>query len=160
MLPELAAVNHARVDLLRCRRLDFELHLPVVEKEVIALFHLQRQLAVRRRHPPRLADLVADGDDQRVAFPEGNRFAAFQPASADLGTAQILQDGDVTIGAPGGGANAIECSGVIGLGAVREIQAHDVNTGRDQRVEDRRIGRCRANGRNDLRVSHPAKLML
>ena len=66
----------------------------------------------------------------------------------------------MTIGAPGGGANAIECSGVIGLGAVREIQAHDVNTGRDQRVEDRRIGRCRSDGRNDLRVSHPAKLML
>ena len=160
VLAELAAVDHARVDLVRRRRLDLELHLAVVQQQAIALLHLERQLAIGRRHAAGLADLVADGDDQRVAFLERNRLAAFQPAGADLRAAQVLQNRHVAVGAPGGGANAIEHAGVIRLRAMREVQAHDVDAGRDQRVEDGRIGRCRSDGRNDLRVPHPPKLML
>ena len=108
VLAELAAVDHARANLRRRRRLDLELDLAVVEQQAIALRHLERQLAVGRRDAARPADLVADRDHERLALLQRDRLAAFEPAGADLRAAQVLQDRDVPVGARGGGANPIE----------------------------------------------------
>ena len=63
--------------------------------------------------------------------------AAFEPAGADLRAAEVLQDRDVPIGARGGLANLVKPRRVIGLRAVREVEAEHVDAGGDQCVQHR-----------------------
>ena len=89
----------ARANLLRRRRLDLELHLPVIQQQAIALLHLERQLAIRGRDAARPADLVADRDHQRIAFLER---IALPPSSRPVrifGPLRSCRIADVAVGA-------------------------------------------------------------
>ncbi len=136
------------------RRLDLEIDLAVVEQQVIAVAHLQCQLAVSREHAAGPAHLVANRDDQRIPLAQRDGAAAFEPSGANLGAAQVLQDRDMAVGAGRGLADLVKPLRVIGLGAVREVEAEYVHSGGDQCIQHRGCLGGGTDGRDDLGVSH------
>src|SRR4051812_46600746 len=98
--------------------------------------------------------MFTGSDAQLVPGFQGERPAVFEWASADLRTAQILQNCDVTV-RPCGSLPDVAKRARVGLvSTVRKVEAEDVHTGRDERVE---CGRRTAGGSergDDLRVSH------
>src|SRR5688572_5921358 len=63
-----------------------------------SLRHFERKLAVSGKDASRRANLVADRDGQRLTPLQRNRAPAFEPAGPNLGAAQILQDGNISVG--------------------------------------------------------------
>ena len=134
-----------RLNRVRRRRLHHQLDLPIVEQQVIALRH-RASPAPRRwsRCGPRTPISSPTATIRASPACSDQRRAALEPAGADLRAAQVLQDGDVLVGAHRGLAHLVKARGVIGLRAVRKIEADDVDAGGDERVEHRGIAATRA----------------
>ena len=65
--------------------------------------------------------------------------ALLEGADAQLRPREVLQDRDLAAGAAGGVAHALRRLGVLGGGAVREVQPRDVHPGVDHPHERLRI---------------------
>ena len=74
--------------------------------------------------------LRCDGDD-RAGFQQ-HGLVAFERSGADFRALQILQDADGAALALGGAAQALDVVGVIGVGAVGEVEAGDVHAEAEQ----------------------------
>src|SRR5262245_20121060 len=83
-----------------------------------------------------------------------NRPAAFYRTGANLGPTKILQDRNLALGTPGSRTDARVGRGVCVVGAMGKVEADDVDTGGDKRVENGIVVGRRPNGRDDLGLSH------
>ena len=83
-------------------------------------------MVVTRPGPP---GPIADGDEQRVAGGERQRFRVGESPGANLGTAQILKDGNHPAGIARRAPDTAGDRFMGGVAAMREIQAEDVHAG-------------------------------
>ena len=95
-------------------------------------------------------------DGQPVAGLDGERPPALELAGANLRPAEILENRHLAARALGRRPHPRERRAMRLVRAVREIQTEDVGAGGDERVEDGVGVARRADGRDDLGVSHVA----
>jgi len=81
------------------------------------------------------------------------RAAALEFADADLGALQVGHDRDVTPDLRGSLAHELRAHQVILGRAMGEIEAHDVDAGRQHAFEHQCIARCGAQRGDDLRAA-------
>ena len=154
VLADFAAFDHRRLNFPAVGRVDPQLDQPVGQQQPIARLDALREPGERRRNAARAAHEVAGGDRQTVAGLQGDRPASFERAGANLRPAEILENRHLPIRAPRRRAHPRERRAVRLVRAVREIQAEDVGAGGDERIEDGVAVARRADGRDDLCVSH------
>jgi hypothetical protein len=75
-------------------------------------------------------------------------------AEADLGALQVDEDGDGAAGVVRGLAHVGEADFVLGVGAVAQVHAGDVDAGIDDRADHLIRFGGGAQGGDDLRASH------
>src|SRR6185369_11774872 len=135
------------------RLLHAELDHAVVHQHLVA--HLDLAERLRRRHEHALDGAHA----RRAAEREGAAGLEIHKAAAvgaegpepDLGALQVLQDGHRPAPALLALPQAAHHLGVLGVRAVREVQARDVHAGGDEAVEGLHRRRRRPDGADDLR---------
>ncbi len=132
-----------------------EAEQPVLDEDAVAHFDVVDQALVRDAdHAVSAQDVVAL-DDQLVA--NGDRHAArvvgfVDVADANLGAAQVTQDGDAAIELVGFLANLGEHLAVSVQLAVAEVEPADINAGRQQGLQVPRLRHGRPHGGDDLRT--------
>ena len=161
VLAERAAVHHARADgrrrrcpppPARCGR-----RRAAADRRRARRGPARRRWSRRGRRRPTKSPVAIV---ERIAFPQGQRLPAGQTAGADLRPAQVLHDRDVPADAGRGGPGALVGAAVRLVGAVREVEPHDVDAGGEQRVECGVVVGRRTERGDDLGVSHEAHSLL
>ena len=154
VLAERPAIDHGRANLGAVALVDSKFYRAVGDEQSIAGPHTLRQLFTRRRNPAGAADDIAGDDAQRVARLQGERTTSFEPAGANLWSAEVLKDRDFALRARGRRAHTRQRGAMRLVRGVRKIQTEDVGPAGDQLI-DRRVGVARRpERRNDLRVPH------
>ena len=149
------ADHDRRLDLLAVHGHDAQLEVAVVEQDAVARLDVARQRVVGGRDAPGVAlDGLVGGDDDAAARDQLDRPAARELARADLGPAQVLQDGDRPLLPLRDLAHRLQDRQVVGVLAVREVEPDDVGAGVDQALEDGGLARGGADGGNDLGAPH------
>src|SRR5262249_51878405 len=113
---------------------DGERDAAVVEEDDVARLEILREALVLDRDLARpglwaLAGRLDEGDDGIVDELAG---VAREAAAADLGAAEVLQDGDGFVAGLGGGADGSEALTMLLVGAVGEVEPGDVHASPDQ----------------------------
>ena len=148
---------HRGVNLLADHPIDLEDDAPVVEQQHVARAHVLGQVLVVEADAFLVAELAARVEDEVIAVLEKD-LAFLELADADLRALQVGEDADRTADLGRDLADAVGPPNVVFGAAVREVEAHDVDAGADQRFEDERIARRGAEGGNDLGMTghgHP-----
>ena len=160
MLAEQAAVEHRGNDLLAVCLLDAQFELPIVEQQAIAARDRARQRRIRGRDAVDRSGKVTGANPECRTDGERNSRAALERARADLRAAQVLQNRHDPAGALCRGADAGDDLGMALVGAVREVETKDVDSGLDQVLECLDGIAGRPDRGNDLRVSHAKELTI
>ena len=113
-----------------------------------------REIRIGRRDALRVTLDIADDDGEWFAVFQRHGTAATQLADADLRAAQVLEQGDDAPGVVGDATHFLDHRCMAVVGAVREIEAKDVDARCDQLANAGIAGRRRSEGRDDLRPSH------
>ncbi len=107
----------------------------VVEQQGVAGLHVARQLLVVEADRGVVAEFVARAVEHELLPGRQLGLAAFELADADLRALQVGHDRHRAPGALGRGAHHRRAIDVVLRGAVREIQAHDIDTGGNQPLQ-------------------------
>ena len=160
MLPERTAVHDGCQDLVTGDGRDLQFDAAIVEQEAIASADLVHELCIGRRDTTGAADKVAGGDPKLFALVELDGLPAREPTRADLRSGQILEYCDLSLGRCRGAANLLDRSSVLFAGAVRKVEAKDIDAGRDELAKRHVAIARRADGGDDLGVSHRKQLTI
>jgi hypothetical protein len=128
-----AALRHARTDVLSLDRRDLEDDPTVVEHDPVADRDVGCEPLVRDRNLFFVAFSIPF--DEREVGPRRELEGAVEGAGPDLRTAEILQDRDRLLLGFARFSKSREPRTVLGVGAVREVEARDVHSGVDQRLQ-------------------------
>ena len=113
-------------------------------------FNVARQLLVVEADAREIAEAVEARVEHEGRVGLEHDLAVDELADADLRTLQVAHDRDLATRVARGGAHAIRAQRVVLGLAVGEVEAEDVDAGRDQLGEDIGLGRGRADGGDDL----------
>ena len=129
------AGDDARLGKIRAAGLDAQAHLAVVDQEIGAHFQRREDLAVRQRRAAGVArGRQVEVEAEAVAFLERHR-AVGEGAEAELGPLQVHQDADRAAEFALDLADDLVVALVIGVRAVAEVEAEDVGSGFEQRLD-------------------------
>ncbi len=139
---ERAVGHHLGVDDVAGDLLDTQADQAVVEQQGVTRPDVARQAEVAAAHLRGIAGRrVGAADEGEGLAGLEQHFPLGELLDADLRTRQVGQHADLAAGAGGDGAHRGDALRVLLGGAVGEIQAHGVQAGGQQRVDDaRRIG--------------------
>jgi hypothetical protein len=153
VLAEEAAVDDNRIHAARVHTDDLQLDPSIVKQETIARFDRARQAVKRGEDEAGTAFSSSCLDAKPIALGERKWRPGCKPPRADLRAAKILQDRDNPLCAAGGLADQDGDARVLLVRAVREVEPKQIDAGRDESL-DPLFGRaCRAERRDDLRVT-------
>jgi hypothetical protein len=158
VLTEWAAVDHHGAKLRRRALLDAQLQPSIVQQQAVAAADGARQVLVRRRHPSFPAFEITHADEQLVAGVKIDGFSSHERPRANLRTAQVLQNRDASLRLACRLPNTLHERAVAVARSVREVQAEDIDAGRDE-LAKRRVTAARGpERRHDLRMPHVLSL--
>ncbi len=153
VIAEAPAHQDPAADLASIHRLDPQLHEAVVHEDLVARAHLTQRLgghdrgALDRPHH----GLRRQGEEGAGLEVDATASAHPERSQPDLGSLEILEDGD---GAPPprlSGAETMDDVGVLRVRPVREVEPGDVHPRPREAIELFRTGAGRADGADDLR---------
>ena len=149
LLDSTPPTSHARHDFAAVHRFDAQPDQAVVEQQHRAGRDVARQLLVVEADAVFVAKLAVGVEHEGLAALEGD-LAERELADADLGPLQIGHDRDLAADRLRRVADQLGALLVIGRGAVREIQAHDVDAGSEHARQHIEAAACGAERRDDL----------
>ena len=150
------ARDDAAVHLVVASLFHLELDHPVVHQDGVAGLELREAFRRRHRHP--LLRSRCGPGDQREPLPalEVHALTArgAEGAEPDLRPLQVLEDRDGAAEARLGPADSPDHLGVLGVGAVREIEPGDVHARGHEAIERLHAGGRGPDRADDLRMAH------
>src|SRR5688572_6962516 len=158
VLAKRPAFDDNGLDLVACDLRRAQLDLAVVQQQGIADVDPFRQVRVGCRDARRVAGELAYDDRQGLAILQRDRAATAQFARPDFRSAQVLEQRDDAPGVFGGAPHSLDDFGVAVVGAVREIEAKDIDARCDQLANAGIAGRRRSQRGDDLRPAHVDKV--
>jgi hypothetical protein len=144
------AERHRALDRPVGHALDPHDHPAVVEQQRVAGLHVVHEVLVVEPDPGLVAELAVDVEGEAVALDQLD-LAGAELADADLRALQVREHPDVAPEPVGDLADPFHHRGVLLDGAVREVDAHDVDPRQDHPLEHGRVGRGGAERGDDLR---------
>ena len=149
-----SAVNHLGDDALAFDAHYLELEVAVVEQDAVAGSDVPRQGVVGGGDEvARALDGFVGGDGEGRPVAELDR-VVLDPARADLGPGEVLQERYGAAGALRDVPDGIHDQEVVGVLAVREVHPHHVHAGLDELLQGAGVARRRADGGHDLGAPH------
>jgi len=149
---ELSTHPYGRVNLAADDAHDVEHDETVVQQQRVAGPDVLRQVVVVETDAPLVALLGVRVEDEGCSGPQSHA-AVFELADTDLRALQIGHDRDVASDARGRLADMDRALQVILGRPVREVEAHDVDTGGQHPFQHQRVARRGAERCDDLRAS-------
>ena len=154
VLAEHPAVDDERRDVSAIDPFHAQLDHPVGEQQAIPETHARRQAIECRVDAAGPAEARAGCNRQPFALSQLDRLTALHASSANLGTAEILENGHDTISTLGGRADPPVRPLMRLVRPVREVQPDAVDARRDHRVEHGVVVALWTDGGEDLRMTH------
>ena len=163
---KLAAGDDAGVDARAGDLRDFELDESVVEQQDVARLHVLGQVRVCAANHLFVArgGVVRGVERECLAVLEIDLLVG-EALDADLRTAEVGEDADVTTRAPRGFVHHVDATPVLFLFAVREVDARHVETDADHfgqyfdGIRGRAKGRDNLGSRVHLTILHRARIL-
>src|SRR5216684_602566 len=118
------------------------------------------QTSERRRNALGCSRKLASDNPKSMSRLQVNRTATLDRSGPNFGTAQILKDGNLALGAFRGASHARVGGGVGFVGAVRKVEPDDIDAGGNERIENRVGIGGRTDRRDDLGLPHVESISL
>jgi len=143
--------NRTGIDSVVLRRLHHEFKHPIVDQKPVAGTRHAEDFRHRQGHQVGIGGRL-QGERHRLA--RGHQARRRKVSQAHLRPAQVLQNRDGTSHAGGDGADRLDATSVVGVGAVGEVDPRDIETRAHQSLQPVEIIDGRSERTDNLGASH------
>src|SRR5580704_402786 len=153
MLAERSAIDDFANHFLAANLLDAQFNQTVREKDAVSAVDFARQRSENSADARSIAQNPRSGDDEALSRAQHHGPASRERSGANLRALQIGQDGDGLFPLDSSSAERGNILRMLGVRAVREIQAGHIHSGMQQTANHARRATRRADGANDFGVT-------